>query len=52
MIYAFGEYRLDTRLCELRRSGGIVRMDIHNGRVKLYDEDTKEGLQDEHKPQE
>lgn len=32
--------------------GGIVRMDIHNGRVKLYDEDTKEGLQDEHKPQE
>jgi len=32
--------------------GGIVRMDVANGRVKLIDEDTKEGLADEHKPQE
>lgn len=32
--------------------GGIVRMDVVGNRVRLYDEDTREGLRDEHKPQE
>lgn len=32
--------------------GGIVRMDVGEGRIHLTDEDTKEGMRDEHKPQE
>jgi len=32
--------------------GGVLRMDVSHGRVKLHNEDTAEGMKDEHKPQE
>lgn len=39
-------------LKSMQPPGGIVRMDVGEGRVHLADEDTKEGLRDDHKPQE
>lgn len=32
--------------------GGIIRMDVRNGKISLHDEDTQEGMKDETKKQE
>lgn len=47
--------RVEGRKTEIKSEqppGGIVRMDIQGGRVKLTDEDANEGMKDAHGPQE